>query len=89
MSASYLASRTLSEELQRLIAAARERELLLSWFLAAPCNYEDTQIDYFQAAHDLRRPLVELRPKKRDEIYVEFARVLVSSLTHGPAQPSA
>ncbi|MEA2692395.1 MAG: hypothetical protein QOJ16_1782 [Acidobacteriota bacterium] len=66
VSPNFLASDFIvEEELSYLLEAARQRRVKILWALLAPCLYEQTPLQGFQALHDLARPLNALRGAAR------------------------
>ncbi|MFZ1221530.1 MAG: toll/interleukin-1 receptor domain-containing protein [Chthoniobacterales bacterium] len=62
-----------TEELPRLMTAARTAGVRLCWVLLSDCLYEFSPLARLQAAHDIARPLDQLRPPKRARVLKEIA----------------
>lgn len=75
VSADYLASDFITRhEFPKLLSAAEQQGLAITWILVSHCLYEQTEISQFQAAHDVKKPLESLSPSELDETLVHITR---------------
>lgn len=65
-----------NHELPYLLKAAEEQRVKLSWILIDDCLYKHTHIDNYQAAHDIAKPLAELRRPERVKALVKICEGL-------------
>ena len=71
-----------NEELPYLVEAARLRSVKLLWVLLAPCLYSYTPLAQIQAAHDLSRPLSQLKGAARQATLVSICEK-IAAVTEG------
>jgi len=75
VSASFLASEYIMKyELPEIISAAADGKLRLFWVYVSHAGYDATELDAFQAAHDVSQPLYALARPDQDEILLAIAR---------------
>ena len=75
VSASFLSSEyVMKYELPEIISAAADGKLRLFWVYVSYAAYDGTELDPFQAAHDVSRPLYALERPKQDVILLNVAR---------------
>ena len=75
VSASFLESRYLMEhELPEIIGAASDGKLRLFWVYVSHAAYDATELQSFQATHDVSRPLSALGRSEQDAILLSVAR---------------
>ena len=73
VSPDFLASDFIAEnELPKLLAAAKRKDLTILRIFLKPCLYKETKIKDYQAAHNISRPLAKLRGTARDTALVEI-----------------
>ncbi len=73
VSSDFLASEFIAEnELPQLLAAAKRKDLTILWVYLKPCLYQETEIKNYQAAHDISKPLADLKNTARDTALVEI-----------------
>ncbi len=66
-----------NHELPPLLDAARNEGLTVFWIHVSPCLYEQTEIEAYQAAHDVSKPLSTLTKAKRKSILREICAELI------------
>jgi hypothetical protein len=82
VSPDFLASEFIAKhELPPLLAAAKDKGLKVLWVYIRPCLYEETEINDYQAAHDISRPLASLRGANRDNVLVEICQRIKTNVT--------
>lgn len=64
-------------ELPLLLKAARDEGATIFWIYLSPCHYELSEIETFQAAHDVSRPLNGLTKPKRQEVLKKIGGDLI------------
>ena len=57
-----------NNELPPLMAAAEKQNMKILWILVSECAYDTLNLSKFQAAHDLKKPLLELKEKSQSEL---------------------
>lgn len=63
VSANFLDSNFIDKhELPSLLQAAEEEGLTIIWIYVSDCLYEETEIEQYQAAHNISQPLNSLTP---------------------------
>jgi uncharacterized caspase-like protein len=74
VSKNFLASEFITNnELPPLLEAARGKGLRILWVLLSDCDYKTVkEIESYQAAHDISRPLNKLSPSDRDTVLVKI-----------------
>ncbi len=83
------------EELTYLLEAARQRRVKILWALLAPCLYEQTPLQGFQALHDPARPLDSLRKPARTKALKSICQGIAEAVrgatvpNHRESSPSA
>lgn len=82
VSKAFLASPFInSNELSQALQAAREKRKTLLWVYVGRCQYDVAELDRWQAAHDVKTPINELkdpidRDKQLDRVATEVKRLL-------------
>jgi tetratricopeptide (TPR) repeat protein len=66
----------INKELQPLLEKSKEGGVKVFWVLLTDCIYENSGIDKYQAAHDIKSPLAPLKKQKRQGLWVQIARNL-------------
>ncbi|MGD2092498.1 MAG: tetratricopeptide repeat protein [Candidatus Aminicenantes bacterium] len=61
-------------ELPAFFKAAEKQECVICWIHIRDCLYDESGIDKFQAAHDIKSPLESLSSSKAQKTLVEIAR---------------
>jgi hypothetical protein len=75
VSSDFLASDFIANnELPPILDAAKNQGLTVHWVLLSACNYEDTEVAKYQAAHDLAKPLAEMRRPNQENVLARIAR---------------
>jgi internalin A len=64
-------------ELPPLLKAAQDGGATIFWVYLSPCLYQHTEIEQFQAAHDISRPLSELTKPRRKAAWREICNKLL------------
>jgi hypothetical protein len=75
VSPNFLASEFIAQhEFPPLIEAAQKEGLTIFWILVSSCMYEDCGIQHYQAAHDIAKPLDQLKPADRNAVLTQICR---------------
>ena len=75
VSAPFLESKyVMNHELPEIIGAAADGKLRLFWVYVSYAAYDATELEPFQAAHDVSQPLYALGRPEQDEILLSVAR---------------
>ena len=75
VSAPFLASEyVMKYELPEIISAASDGKIRLFWVYVSHAAYDATELEPFQAAHDVSQPLYALARPEQDEILLKVAR---------------
>jgi hypothetical protein len=61
-------------ELPSLLQAAEKKGLKIIWIYISPCLYQETEIEKYQAAHDISRPLADLKETEQHQVLVEICQ---------------
>ena len=61
-------------ELPPLLQAAEEEGLTIIWIYVSDCLYEETEIEQYQAAHNVSFPLNSLTPAKLNQVLKAVAQ---------------
>jgi hypothetical protein len=64
-------------ELPPLLKAAQDDDATIFWVYLSHCLYQHTEIEQFQAAHDISRPLNELPKPRRNAAWREICNKLM------------
>jgi hypothetical protein len=84
VSPNFLASKFIADnELPPLLKAAADDGATIFWIHLSACLYEVTEIEQFQAAHDVSRPLDQLSRAERQGVFSEIGKKLLA-LTANP-----
>jgi hypothetical protein len=76
----FLASHFITKnELLPILEAARERGVIVFWIYVSSCLYEKTEIRYYQAAHDIARPLDRMKKAERQAALSEMCSKLIDT----------
>uniref|UniRef100_UPI0039C5C61C COR domain-containing protein n=1 Tax=Scytonema sp. PCC 10023 TaxID=1680591 RepID=UPI0039C5C61C len=75
VSADFLASDFIAEnELPPLLNAAQAKGLTIIWIPLKYSSYEETEIEKYQAVHDLKKPLNSLSEAEQDRAWVDICK---------------
>ena len=75
VSASFLESEyVMKHELPEIISAAADGKIRLFWIYVSYAAYDATELESFQAAHDVSQPLYALARPEQDAILLKVAR---------------
>jgi len=75
VSADFLASDfIMSHELPSIMKAGADGTMRLLWVYLSPAAIDAVNLDRFQAAHDISRPLSSLEPHEQDQVLLDIAR---------------
>ncbi|MEY4352954.1 MAG: hypothetical protein RLZZ609_1195 [Cyanobacteriota bacterium] len=82
VSKDFLASPFIVEhELPQLLKAAQSRGLTILWVYLRSCLYKEMEIEAYEAAHDIARPLSGLTLAKREEALVEICQNIKKAMS--------
>jgi hypothetical protein len=77
----FLASEFIKDlELPYLINAVDKNSVKLLWILVGPCLYQYTEIQKYQAAHDVSKPLNSLKKPQRDAVLVKICEQIAEAI---------
>jgi TIR domain len=75
VSSNFLGSDFIVEhELPPLLEAAEKQGLVILWICVSSCLYDETEINDYQAAHDIAKPLNSLTPAEQDHVLADVCR---------------
>ena len=75
VSPDFLGSDFIAEhELPPLLEAAKKDGLTVLWVYLSACLYKETEIETYQAAHDVARPLDSLTPAEQNQVLVQVCQ---------------
>jgi WD40 repeat protein len=75
VSPNFLGSDFIAEhELPPLLEAAEKEGLVILWIYVSSCLYDETEINDYQAAHDISKPLNSLTPAEQDHVLANVCR---------------
>ena len=84
ISGSFLASRFISEvELPKILTRHQREGLVIFWIPVSASNYQDTELEQFQAAYDPRTPLNSLKKSKAEQALVQICQRIKDALSLG------
>jgi hypothetical protein len=76
----FLASEFIeNRELPYLLEAVDKNRVTLLWVLVGHCLYEYTDIQHYQAAHDVSKPLNGLKKSQRDAVLVQICKQIAEA----------
>ena len=82
VSPDFLSSEFIAEnELPQLLHAANRKDLTILWVYLKPCFYEEYNIKDYQAAHDISRPLADLKGTARDTALLEICQKIKAAVS--------
>ncbi len=88
VSAEFLASDFITEkELPALLWAAEEEGVRILWVYVRPCLYTATPIGDYQAAHDPKKALADLRRPEQDRVLLEISQRIQEAVAESPPVP--
>src|SRR5271166_3768938 len=61
-------------ELPPLLNAAEKEGLVILWVYLSSCLYDETEVENYQAAHDIAKPLDQLKPADRNSVLTQICR---------------
>ncbi|NEO33748.1 MAG: formylglycine-generating enzyme family protein [Symploca sp. SIO3C6] len=77
VSDNFLASEFIDKhELPPLLAAAETEGLKIIWIYLSYCLYEETEIEAYQAAHNLSRPLDDLTTSQQNKVLQDICQAI-------------
>jgi TIR domain len=75
VSPNFLASDFIAEhELPPLLEAAKKEGLIILWVYISSCLFDETEINDYQAAHDISKPLDSLTPSEQNKVLADVCR---------------
>jgi hypothetical protein len=84
VSPNFLASDFIAEhELPPLLEAAEKDGLIILWVYVSSCLYDETEIQKYQAAHDIARPLDRLTPAEQGNVLAAICKKVKAAVTLG------
>jgi O-acetyl-ADP-ribose deacetylase (regulator of RNase III) len=84
VSPDFLASDFIVErELPPLLAAAKQDGVTILWAHLSACLYSETEIEKYQAAHDVGRPLDSLTPAEQNGALVRICQEIKKAVANG------
>ena len=60
-------------ELPPLLDAAKKEGLVILWVYVSHCLYDETEIERYQAANEISKPLDSLTPSEQNRVWPTFA----------------
>ena len=89
VSPNFLGSDFIAEhELPPLLEAAEKQGLVILWVYLSSCLYDETEIEDYQAAHDISKPLDSLTPADQGSVLTHVCRQIKAAV-NPPVDPSA
>jgi hypothetical protein len=86
----FLASDFIAEhELTPHFGAASKEGLVILWVYVSSCLYDETEIQHYQAAHDVAKPLDRLKPSERGDVLVAICRKIKAAANVVGPSPEA
>jgi hypothetical protein len=80
----FLASEFITKnELPPLLTAAQEGGATIFWVCLSPCLYQHTEIEKYQAAHEISKPLDQLKKPHRQAAWTEICNKLLQVVGNG------
>ena len=67
------------DELPPLLEAAQDEGLTIVWILISDCMYEESEIEKYQAAHALNKPLISLQPSEEAAVLKKICKAIVEA----------
>ena len=87
VSSHFLASDFIAEhELTPILEAASKEGLVILWVYVSSCLYDETEIQHYQAAHDVAKPLDSLPAAKRNAVLADVCRKIKAAAV-SPSAP--
>jgi hypothetical protein len=88
--AAVVASDFIAEhELTPILEAASKEGLVILWVYVSSCLYDETEIQHYQAAHDVAKPLDRLKPSERGDVLVAICRKIKAAANVVGPSPEA
>jgi hypothetical protein len=82
MSPYFLESDFIAEhELPPLLDAAKKEGLVILWVYISHCLYDETEIEHYQAANEISKPLDSLTPSEQNRVLVDVCRKIKAAAT--------
>ena len=77
-------------ELPPLLDAARKEGLVILWVYISHCLYDETEIEHYQAANEISKPLDSLTPSEQNRVLADVCRKIKAAATpKSPPQTQA
>jgi hypothetical protein len=81
VSPDFLGSDFIAEhELPPLLDTAKKQGLVILWIYVSYCLYDETEIEGYQAAHDISKPLDHLTPPDQRRVLAEVCRKIKAAV---------
>ncbi len=88
VSPNFLASDFIAEhELPSLLKAAEQEGLKIIWVCVSACMYKETEIEAYQAAHEISKPLDSLSPAELNQVLVNICDYINKAANEPPSNP--
>jgi hypothetical protein len=68
-------------ELPPLLDAAKKEGLVILWVYISHCLYDETEIEHYQAANEISKPLDSLTPSEQNRVLVDVCRKIKAAAT--------
>ena len=76
-------------QLTPILEAASKEGLVILWVYVSSCLYDETEIQHYQAAHDVAKPLDGLKPSERGDVLVAICRKIKAAANVVGPSPEA
>ena len=82
VSPNFLGSDFIAEhELPPLLDAAKKDGLVILWVYISHCLYDETEIERYQAANEISKPLDSLTPSELNAVLVDVCKTIKAAVT--------
>jgi TIR domain-containing protein len=85
VSAHFLASDCITKhELPPLLEAAKQKGLTIFWIAVGHCLYDVTELKDYQPANNPKKPLLKMKPCRRDKVIVNICKCIMKAMEQRP-----